>query len=116
MFLLTSARTFSAGEGIAYLLQQRGRAEVIGGRTAGAANPGRAYRINARFEAVIPNARVVETVSGGNWEGSGVAPDVATAAADALKIAHIRAVKKLLEAKTGQLQIERLRGVLRQID
>ena len=39
VFVLTSRRTFSAGEGFAFLLQERGRVVVVGERTAGAANP-----------------------------------------------------------------------------
>ena len=36
VFVLTASRTFSAGEGFAFLLQERRRAEVIGERTASA--------------------------------------------------------------------------------
>ena len=76
VFVLTAKTTFSAGEGFAFLLQERARAVVIGERTAGAANPGRSYPVNERFEVTVPNGRVRGAVSGGNWEGSGVTPDV----------------------------------------
>ena len=95
VYVLTSARTFSAGEGFAYLLQERGRAEVIGERTAGAANPGRPYRVNALFEVTVPNGQVRTAVSGRNWEGAGVKPDLEAPAADALTVAHDRALKRL---------------------
>jgi C-terminal processing protease CtpA/Prc len=99
VYVLTSSRTFSAGEGLAFLLQERARAEVIGERTAGAANPGRPYRVNAWFEVTVPNGQVRTAVSGGNWEGRGVKPDLEVAAADALQVAHTRAVKRLSEAR-----------------
>jgi C-terminal processing protease CtpA/Prc len=95
MYVLTSARTFSAGEGVAFLLQERKRAEVIGERTAGAANPGRPYPVSALFEVTIPNGRVRSAVGGGNWEGRGVTPDVEVPEADALRVAHTRALARL---------------------
>ena len=38
------------------LLQERQRAEVVGEKTAGAANPGRPYPVNDVFEVTVPNA------------------------------------------------------------
>lgn len=97
VYVLTAARTFSAGEGIAFILQERRRAEVVGERTAGAANPGRAYPVNARFKVTVPNGQVRTAVAGRNWEGGGVVPDVAVAASDALRVAHTRAIRELLK-------------------
>jgi len=54
MYVLTASGTFSAAEGFAFLLKERGRAEIVGERTAGAANPGQPYRVNALFEATGP--------------------------------------------------------------
>lgn len=95
VFLLTSPRTFSAGEGFAFLLQERGRARVVGEGTAGAANPGRAYPVEDGFSVVVPNGRVRTSQTGRNWEGTGVVPDVATPAAEALRVAHRRALRAL---------------------
>jgi C-terminal processing protease CtpA/Prc len=97
VYVLTSARTFSAGEGFAFILQERHRAEIVGEVTAGAANPGRPYRVNARFSITIPNGQIRSAVGGGNWEGAGVTPDVKADAADALKVAHARALRGLIE-------------------
>jgi C-terminal processing protease CtpA/Prc len=96
-YVLTSARTFSAGEGFAFLLQERGRAEVVGERTAGAANPGRAHPIEARLEVTIPNGRVRSAAGGGNWEGRGVEPDVAVPAGEAPGLARERARRALMQ-------------------
>jgi len=41
IYVLTSPRSFSGGEGLAFLLQDLKRAVVVGEGTAGAANPGR---------------------------------------------------------------------------
>ena len=93
VYVLTSANSFSAAEGLPFLLQERHRAEIVGEVTAGAANAGRPYRVNARFSVTIPNGRIRSAIGGGNWEGAGVTPDVRTTAADALKTAHARALR-----------------------
>ena len=80
VFVLTSARTFSAGEGLAFILQEEQRAIVVGEPTPGAANPGRSYPANADFDVTVPNGLVRTGRSGGNWEGVGVRPDVAIVA------------------------------------
>jgi hypothetical protein len=98
VFLLTSRRTFSAGEGFAFLLQERGRARVVGEKTAGAANPGRPYPVDDRFSVVVPNGRVRSSLTDRNWEGTGVVPDVVTPAADALRVAHRHALRALRSA------------------
>jgi hypothetical protein len=99
VYALTSRRTWSAGEGLAFILQERHRAEVIGETTAGAANPGRPYPINARFTVTVPNGKVRSAVSGRNWEGIGVVPDVAVPAARALEVAHAHALREVLKAQ-----------------
>lgn len=102
IFVLTSARTFSAGEGFAFILQERKRALIVGEITAGAANPGRPFRINQRFEVVIPTGRIATEVTGLNWEGLGVRPDIPSAAAEALNVALQRAAKALQDQRKGE--------------
>ena len=93
--ILTSAKSFSGAEGFPFLLQERHRAEVIGETTAGAANPGRPYPVNNQFEVVVPNGQIRSAVGGGNWEGTGVTPDVKVPAADAVRVARERLLKQL---------------------
>lgn len=114
LYVLTASRTFSAGEGFAFLMQERGRAQVVGERTAGAANPGRPSPVNAIFEVTVPNGRVRSAVARSNWEGKGVVPDVDVAAADALRTAHVLAVTRLAEAASGdwRVQLEAVRKTL----
>ena len=73
--VLTSQRTFSGGEGFAYLVQDLGIGEVIGEVTAGAANPGQSYRLSDELVANIPNGKVVSANRRANWEGTGVIPN-----------------------------------------
>lgn len=96
MYVLTSAHTWSGGEGIAYILQEQHRAEVIGETTVGAANVTKPYEVNASFYVNVPNSRIRSAVRGSNWEGVGVVPDVAVPAAEALRVAHEDALRRLL--------------------
>ena len=116
VYVLTSARTFSGGEGFAFLLQERHRAEIIGEVTAGAANAGRAYRVNARVSVRLPAGPVKSAVSGGNWEGAGVTPDVKAPAADALNVAHARALRGLIDRELPGPWRDTLERALRSVE
>ncbi|GHE07165.1 S41 family peptidase [Streptomyces alanosinicus] len=76
VYVLTSGRTFSAGEELAYDLQQLGRAVVVGETTRGGAHPRDGWAVHPHLEASIPVGRAINPVSGTNWEGTGVRPDV----------------------------------------
>lgn len=91
VYILVSRRTFSAGEGFAFLMQERRRAIIVGETTAGAANPGRSHRVNDSFAVTIPNGLIRGAVTGSSWEGAGVTPDVAAKASDALRVAYDQA-------------------------
>ena len=96
VFLLTSARTFSGGEDLCYTLQALGRAEVIGETTGGGAHPTRPFPVSAAVHIAVPFARSVNPVTGTNWQGTGVVPDVAVAAEQAYDVAYARALEQVL--------------------
>ncbi|BDU69391.1 interphotoreceptor retinoid-binding protein [Geothrix oryzae] len=96
-YVLVSGNTWSAGEGLACLLQDRHRAEVIGETTPGAGNQARTHRLNARLEVTIPNGIVRTAIRQQSWEGTGVVPDIPAKAPDALRLAHMRALQNLLK-------------------
>jgi hypothetical protein len=85
--VLISERTFSSGEALAYHIQSRGRARLYGERTPGAADHITPVNLSPHVRFHVPEARVRDAVTGANWEGSGVVPDVACAAAGALDAA-----------------------------
>ncbi|WP_328460956.1 S41 family peptidase [Streptomyces sp. NBC_00448] len=95
LYVLTSDRTFSGAEELTYDLQQLGRAVVVGERTGGGAHPREGWTVHPHLEATIPVGRAVNPVSGTNWEGTGIQPDVPCAAADALDRAHALALTRL---------------------
>src|SRR4029077_14807831 len=76
IFVLTSPRTFSGAEEFAYDLQMLKRAVIVGEQSGGGAHRAVSSRIGDRFEIAVPIARYVNPVSGTNWEGSGVGPDI----------------------------------------
>lgn len=98
LYVLTSGRTASAAESIAYTLQAAGRAVVVGTPSAGGANPGRTVALPGGFSLFVSNASPRNPVTGGNWEGGGVIPDIASDADDALASAQRHALQKLLAA------------------
>lgn len=95
VYVLTSGRTFSGAEELAYDLQQLGRAVVVGECTGGGAHPRRGFTLHPHLELTVPTARAVNPVSGTNWELVGVTPDIAVPAADALDRAHREALAEL---------------------
>ena len=87
LYVLTSKRTFSAAEAVAYDLQAAKRAVVVGEVTGGGANPFEYRRIDAHFALSLPEARSINPVTGTNWQDVGVKPDVSVPADQALETA-----------------------------
>jgi hypothetical protein len=96
VYVLTSHRTFSGGEDLCYTLQAIKRAEIIGETTGGGAHPTRAYPISPAIAIGVPFARSVNPVTGSNWQGTGVIPDVAVAAEQAYDVAYAKALRHVL--------------------
>ncbi|HVL77673.1 MAG TPA: S41 family peptidase [Sphingomicrobium sp.] len=84
LYILTSPKTFSAAEAVAYNLQALKRAVIIGERTGGGAHPFEYRRVHAHFALDLPEGKSIHPITGGNWQGVGVKPDVEVAADQAL--------------------------------
>jgi len=93
VILLTSTRTFSAGEAVLYDLKNLKRTKLIGETSGGGANPGGAWPLTPRFGIGIPTGRAENPITKTNWEGTGVAPDVAVTADQALRVAMLEFTK-----------------------
>ncbi len=74
--VLTSERTFSGCEELAYNLQAQRRATIVGQRTGGGAHPVEVFGLTDRLEATVPVARSVNAVTASNWEQTGVIPEI----------------------------------------
>lgn len=88
IFVLTSSRTFSAGEQFSYDLKMLKRATLIGETTGGGAHPMSPHRIDDHFVIRVPFGRFINPVSKTDWERTGVEPDVKVSAAEALDVAR----------------------------
>jgi hypothetical protein len=97
VYVLTSVRTFSGGEEFAYDMQVMKLAELVGETTGGGANPGGTVPLAAGLTMFIPGGRARNPITGTNWEGVGVVPDVAVSSENALKVA----LERLGVSRTG---------------
>lgn len=101
VYVLTSKATFSAAEEFTYNLKNLKRATIIGEITGGGANPGGDQIINDRFTVFVPTGRAINPITGTNWEGTGVQPDIKVPASDALFIAQQKALETLAQKETN---------------
>ncbi|MGD9402387.1 MAG: alpha/beta hydrolase domain-containing protein [bacterium] len=87
VFVLVGEATISAAEALAFILQDFGRATVVGERTAGMANPSRTYSVEPVFEVTVPFLIARYGEAGGTFAGTGVKPDIEVPADAALDVA-----------------------------
>ncbi|MBX3431017.1 MAG: hypothetical protein KF779_15640 [Hyphomonadaceae bacterium] len=98
LFVLISGRTGSACESVAYTLQSAGRATIVGEPSAGGANPGGLIPVGDNLAVFVSVATPINPITGRNWEGAGVQPDVSAPVAEALTRARTIALEAALRA------------------
>ncbi len=98
LYVLTDQGVGSAAEEFASHVKLFRLGELVGATTAGAANNNDLLPIAPGFVFSISTGRPVHSVSGGNWEGVGVAPDLDVAPRTALDVALARALRRLADA------------------
>jgi hypothetical protein len=99
--VLTSNRTFSGAEEFSYNLQNLKRGTIVGDTTGGGAHPTATVMFaHLNVGARVPFGRAVNPITGTNWEGVGVIPDVAVPSEEALETAHIMALQELRKRET----------------
>lgn len=108
VYVLTSSRTFSAGEEFAYDLQGLKRATLVGERTGGGANNNTIEPVSEHLMLSLPIGTVKSVFTGTNWEHVGVIPEVAVEPHRALKVAHESALKQLRECAKAPADQHRL--------
>lgn len=96
IYVLVGSATFSGAEQFGYALQSRGRATIVGEPTGGGAHLGARHRIGPHLQLSVPQGRTINPVTGTDWEGSGLRPDVAVAADEAFDIAYELALEQVL--------------------
>jgi hypothetical protein len=117
IYVLTSPRTFSAAEEFTYNLKNLKRATIVGETTGGGAHPVQPhYLADVRLLAIIPFGRAVNPITGTNWEGTGVAPDLQVPADKALEAAHVDALKKLQSTAKDEQRKQQLSWTLQRVE
>jgi C-terminal processing protease CtpA/Prc len=96
VYVLTRSNTFSGGEEFIYDLKTQKRATIVGETTGGGAHPVSGRRINDDFIIGVLAGRPINPITKGDWEGTGVEPDVKVSAEQALSTAHLMALETIL--------------------
>lgn len=101
VYVLISEKTFSAGEEFCYNLKALGRATLIGQTTRGGAHAVEVVLLTPGLALTVPFAKAINPVTGTNWEGTGVEPDVKVPPEEALTVAYRKALEYCLSTSTS---------------
>lgn len=108
VYVLTSVNTFSAAEEFTYNLKNMKRATVVGETTGGGAHPVEMHfaDLGDGVAAMVsmPYGRAVNPITGTNWEGTGVTPDIESPAGQALETAQLDILSKLVMSAQNDQQ------------
>ncbi len=97
LYVLIDGGVGSAAEAFAYDVQQFKLGELVGAKTAGAANNNNLLPVAPGFILSVSFGRPVHAVSQSNWEGTGVLPTIEAPPAQALEIAQSVALGRLMQ-------------------
>ncbi|MEO7827458.1 MAG: S41 family peptidase [Allosphingosinicella sp.] len=106
VFVLTSGATASAAEHMTLALKRTHRATIIGEPTAGAGHYGGTQPLGEKFAVFIPVGRTFDPDTNKDWEGDGIAPDVAVPAEAALTEALVRCGLTRAEAERISAEVK----------
>jgi retinol-binding protein 3 len=98
LYVLVDRRSASAAEDIPFVLQNLGRATVVGERTAGAGRNVARVPAGNGLVVSVSTTRVFDPATGREWERTGVKPDLEVASEEALITAHHHAISQLWKA------------------
>ena len=98
LYILTNRTTFSAAEEFTYNMKNLKRATIVGETTGGGAHPGGTKIVNDSFLLWVPTGRAVNPITKTNWEGTGIAPDIAIESDKALDKARTVALEKMIKS------------------
>jgi hypothetical protein len=98
LYILVDRGSASAGEDVPFVLQNAGRAVIVGEQTAGAGHNNVFVPLPLAFVASVSVGRVQDYATGAEWEVIGVRPDVAVDADAALEAALSHARQRTARA------------------
>ncbi|MEO8344276.1 MAG: S41 family peptidase [Betaproteobacteria bacterium] len=100
LYVLVNKRSRSAAEAVAYTVKQFKLGEVVGERTEGAAHFSEDAAIAPFYRLSVPSGRTEDPISHTDWEGTGVAPTIASTSLEALDVAYASSLKRLIASAT----------------
>ena len=101
LYILMSARSFSAAEGFTFGLQNRKRAVVVGEKTRGGSHQIESvYYPELHMIVCVPNCETRNPETGATFEATGIIPDIAVPEAQALDVAYADALRRILDTTT----------------
>jgi hypothetical protein len=108
LYVLVDRQSASAAELIPFVLQNLGRATIVGERTAGAGRSASFFPAELGLSVSLSTTRIFEESTGREWQGTGVLPDVVVTTSEealtaALTHAHetIRATPRFRNRPAG---------------
>ena len=113
IYILTSAVTASAAEGFTSNIKFFNKnVTVVGKKTSGAENPVEHLAINEDFVLQIPSWKRIFSSNPNVWEGVGIDPDIEVEVEDAKRIAHIKALEKLIGSTRDSTALDKYQWAL----
>lgn len=117
VYILQSSQSFSAAEEFAYNLQALRRATIIGDTTGGGAHDNHTYGLpDLGVTISIPFTRAVNPITGSNWEGVGVLPDIPCEDSVALELAMLEAARRLHQSETDERRLQQLSWLIDELN
>lgn len=105
LYILTSKHTVSGGEMFAYVLKNRNRATIIGEKTRGGAHRTHLFSLlSSEMDIAIPVGTTIDPVTGTDWEGKGVEPDIAVSSGMAMDIAYKMALEEIIKVTVDETE------------
>lgn len=105
LYVLTSQHTVSGGEMFAFVLKNRNRAIIIGEKTRGAAHRTHLYSLrSSEIDVAIPSGTTIDPVTGTDWEGKGVEPDIAVSSGMAMDVAYKMALEEIIQVTVDEAE------------
>lgn len=113
VYVLTSEATGSGAEMFSYQMKHYGKGTLVGTGTSGAAHSFETFKIGpehaGNFMVLVPNGLTIDARTGGDWERTGVPPDVEASPDDAPAVA----IRLALEALLAKTDSEEAKGAYR---
>jgi hypothetical protein len=109
VYILTSYKTFSAAEGLAYAMQTMKRATIVGEVTRGGAHTVTYRPLSAGFVTDIPFGKAISPVTKKNWEKTGITPDIKVNSDLALETAEIKIFENAFKSLKDSASIKKLK-------